>query len=175
MCVCVHTRVLARSKAKTACSPHWPWSLAVTTSSPHPEVRSGCMEGRGRERKARDGKEHMFKNKHCLLLNGLESICKRDSGLWGFRGWLVWECFVCRVGVGGFHILPHCHIWGSHLCWADGSLSSPVLMARGAARSGPVMAIPGRPGEGSRAGPRQPVYFSPTPHYPLPFSPSLPR
>lgn len=48
----------------------------------------------------------MFKNKHCLLLNGLESICKRGSGLWGFRGWLGRECFVYRVGAGGFHILP---------------------------------------------------------------------
>lgn len=48
----------------------------------------------------------MFKNKHCLLLNGLESICKRGSGLWGFQGWLVRECFVCTVEAGGFHILP---------------------------------------------------------------------
>lgn len=48
---------------------------------------------------------------------------------------------------GGFYILPPCHIWGSHLCWADGSPGTPVLMARGAARSGPVMAIPGSPGK----------------------------
>lgn len=34
-------------------------------------------------------------------------------------------------------------------------------MARGAARSGPVIAIPGSPGEGSREGPKQPVCFSP--------------
>lgn len=117
----------------------------------------------------------MFKNKHCLLLNGLESICKRGSGLWGFRGWLVQECFVCRVGVGGFYILPHQHIWGSHLGWADGSLSTPVLMARGAARSGPVMAIPGSPGEGPGAGPRQPVCFSPAPGHPPSCGPSFPR
>lgn len=117
----------------------------------------------------------MFKNKHCLLLNGLESICKRGSGLWGFRGWLVRECFVCTVGVGGFHILPHCHIWESHLCRADGSPSTPILMARGAARSGPGMAIPGHPGEGSGAGLRQPVCLSPSPAHLPPFSPSLPR
>lgn len=64
----------------------------------------------------------------------------------------------------------HCHIWGSHLCWADGSLSSPALMARGAARSGPVMAIPGCPGEGSGVGPRQPACFYPTRGHAPPFA-----
>lgn len=73
--------------------------------------------------------------------------------------------------------LPHparYHIWGSHLHLADGSPSSPALMARGAARSGPVMAIPGSPGEESGEGPKQPVCFPPgRPHTPL--SLSLPK
>ena len=90
----------------------------------------------------------MFKNKHCLLLNGLESICER--GLWavGFLRMVSAGMFCLWVGAGGSHILALRHIWGSHLCWADGPLSTPGLMARGAARSGPVMAIPGRPGKG---------------------------
>lgn len=65
----------------------------------------------------------------------------------------------------------HCHIWGSHLCWADGSPSSPALMARGAARSGPVMAIPGCPGEELGAGPRQPACFHPTRSHAPAFAP----
>lgn len=103
----------------------------------------------------------MFKNKHCLLLNGLESICKRGLRAVGFPRMVSAGMFCLWVGVGGFHILALRHIWGSHLCWADGSLSTPVLMARGAARSGPVMAIPGRPGKGLGLAPGSLMAFLP--------------
>lgn len=143
-CACAKTC----RKAKTNHAPHT--GLGNNQQHPTQSIVLG-MEGLVRE-KGGERWERTYVQKQTLPpAKWSRKHLQEGSGLWGFRGWLVRECFVCRVGVGGFHILPHCHIWGSHLCWADGSLSSPVLMARGAARSGPVMAIPGCPGEGCGA------------------------